>query len=464
MENFYDDRNKKPYTELIERFEEMQRSNRSYYFDMDDFVILADYYLTMDDINTTMKVIQTALSQHDTNSIILIKKAQVYALSKRTKEALNILDEAESIDPLNKEIYIARGAIYSQLKNHRQAIKEYEKASYDNEDLDEIYTNIAIEYENMIEYESALFYFKKALQANPLNQDIIHELDFCYACVGTHYDAIDFYEKYLNDYPYSLNAWLSLGTAYKNVSRLTDSIKAFDFCIAINPNFMPAHISKASCLYDMGHYKQSIQLYKSCIDFKPDETSISYNIGEYGKKQNKSNVSNNLDEESFLSEALMGLGICYKQMGMLNTAHDYMEEAVCEDPLVTDYWHALGAIENLLKDYDAAIISLNTAKDLNPEDVDINSDLGDAYFFKNDLETARKYWEIGYTVNSHNSIFAYKLAALALTCNNEQQALKLIKEAYSQDPDKYEEVAKTFPILKENDAINKFVSKQNTKQ
>ena len=83
---------------LVDRFEEMLKSNGSYFFDVEDFEDIIDFYLDNQNVTRSKKAIEMAEAQHPGATVILIKKARFYLLSNKPTKALSLLDEMEKID------------------------------------------------------------------------------------------------------------------------------------------------------------------------------------------------------------------------------------------------------------------------------------------------------------------------------------------------------------------------------
>ncbi len=128
---------------LVDRFEEMLRSNGSYFFDVEDFEDIIDYYLDNLNVNKSKKAIELAEAQHPGTVVFKIKKARYYLLADKTGKALTLLDEIEKYDPTNGDVYLLKGSIYSKLKRTDDAIREYNRAIQYANDIEEVLTNIA---------------------------------------------------------------------------------------------------------------------------------------------------------------------------------------------------------------------------------------------------------------------------------------------------------------------------------
>lgn len=94
----------------IERYEEMVRNKEAYFFDVDAFLNIIDYYIERNDPVKALQVVDFAQSQHPTSIDFLLRQAQLLAMVDRTEEALAILDKAEQLTPADPDLHMIRGA------------------------------------------------------------------------------------------------------------------------------------------------------------------------------------------------------------------------------------------------------------------------------------------------------------------------------------------------------------------
>ena len=181
---------------LVDRFEEMLRANSSYFFDVEDFEDIIDYYLDNQNTTKSRKAIDLAEAQHPGATVFMIKKARYFILANKPGKALSLLEEIEKIDLTNGDVYLLKGSIYSKLKKFEDAIREYNKAILYASDIEEVYTNIAYEYENAGDYAKAIEFLIKILDLDPENETAIFELSFCYEITNNLEQSVEFFTAF----------------------------------------------------------------------------------------------------------------------------------------------------------------------------------------------------------------------------------------------------------------------------
>jgi len=151
MESNFDAYNDDEQIALLNRFEKMLKENQHFFFDVEEFEAIIDYYLENLATEKAKKVIDFSLAQHPTSSSLKIKQAQFFVASHKPNKALEILNTIEAFEPFNGDIFLTKAHVHSQLRQHLKAIENYYKALKLIDDLSEktnIKIQIAFEYEN----------------------------------------------------------------------------------------------------------------------------------------------------------------------------------------------------------------------------------------------------------------------------------------------------------------------------
>src|SRR5438128_6263114 len=81
----------------IERYEEMIRNKDAYFFDVDAFLNIIDFYIERNDPKIALEVVEFAQEQHPASVEFLLREAQILAMIDRFEKALSILEKAEQL-------------------------------------------------------------------------------------------------------------------------------------------------------------------------------------------------------------------------------------------------------------------------------------------------------------------------------------------------------------------------------
>ncbi|HRP61425.1 MAG TPA: tetratricopeptide repeat protein, partial [Vicingus sp.] len=189
--------------ELSNRFEQMLENEEHYFFDVEEFEDLIDFYLDKNEMEKAKQAIDFALEQHPNSSALKIKQAQYLIENHQPNKGLEILNALENMEPFNPEVYLNKANIYSQIRQHQKAIENYYKALKIIDDKTEkanIYFNIAFEHENLAQYDKALVILKDLLLENPENETVLYEISFCYNLKNDTESSIEFFNSFIDEH------------------------------------------------------------------------------------------------------------------------------------------------------------------------------------------------------------------------------------------------------------------------
>src|SRR5574343_184314 len=268
----------------VERYEEMIRNKDQYFFDAQAFEGIIDYFIEKNDPIKALQVVEYAINQHPYASVFLIRQAQLYVVTNRAHEALNILDRAETLESSNPDIFIIRGSIYEKFEMFDEAISQYNLEIEFAEEVDDIHLHIAYAFENLGRYDKAIEHLKLALEVNPQNMDALYEIAFCFDILDKSEDSINFYLQFIENDPYSFAAWYNLGNAYTKAELFEKSIEAYDYAIIINEAFASAYFNKGNALANLERYAEALSVYKQTMEYEQPSAETFCSIGECYEK------------------------------------------------------------------------------------------------------------------------------------------------------------------------------------
>lgn len=333
MDDFFNDSEDEPeINELVTRFETMSRGKGFSFFDSEEFLDLADYYLMRANYRKLRQVLDMALSQYPSHIEIKVKQAIYYLRMNKVETAFDVLRKAEVDDPAHPEIFIARAYIYSTLRNHRKAIEEYEKALRNSDDPYTIYLNMSHEYEMLEDYQTAIKYVMKLIKMDPDNVSSLYELSYLINTSGDYLQGVELFNTYLDDNPYNFVGWMNLGLVYANLELFEKAIDAYDYAIAIEPTYGEVYYHKAIALMNLSDYEKAKQLllhHSNYFEMDAELLALAECYEKTGDNENAiAHYTKLLNNEAMSAIANIGLSVCYEQMGKLQTAIIYARQAM----------------------------------------------------------------------------------------------------------------------------------------
>ncbi len=353
--------------EDIERFEDYLNGANIGFVDSDRLEILLDHYLISNQYTKATICADFAISQFSYNVLFHLRKAQAISALGKLKEALNLLANIEKRASPSCELLLTKASIFSQLKDSKNAIKYFNEALElaEPEDSDEIYLDLAMEYQNSGDFKNGVRVLKEAINHNPFNEGAIYELAYCYDQLGEYQNAIQCYSDFIDENPYSFTAWYNLGNTYSKLENYAKAIWAYDFCMLINEDFGPVYFNMGSTYLSLEQFEKSLVCFKRCIE---------------------------LDGEDAM--ALCYLGEAYEQLNQLEDARIQYIRSIELSPDFPDAWLGLGIVNDLEGNTREAIVLLNKAAELDPENAGIYHVLAGAYEKLGEMDQSEDYYQL----------------------------------------------------------------------
>lgn len=453
--DFWDDNE---FDELVKQFELKLKQKESFFFDVDDFAIIIDYYIDNGSIEMARLALRHALNLHPGSVVFQVKKAQLLAITNNTEQALSMLSIVEHLEPYNTDIIKTKANIFSQLQQYDNAIKEYKKLSVED-DAEEIFSNIAFEYENMGQFSEAIRYLKKVLAINPGNDNAMYELAYCFEATGDVTASIKYFQAYLEENPLSSIAWFNLGVACSTVDRFEEALEAFDFSIALEPDYASAYFNKATVLCNQERYHEAIEAYGETLNLEqPDALTFQY-IGEcYEKLCDYDNAIEHylkaIETNENLSEGWAGLASVFYETGNYDKAMSFILKARKMNNNNADFALLQGDICKATQDYEMAAIAYQRARELNEDDHEAWMDLAEVTALKDEDINAG----IDILLEAHarfpdNASLLYRISFYFFTSESEKEGLAFLEEALFLDYEKHTEFLSLDESLLEHPGI-----------
>lgn len=438
--------------ELISRFENMVKKDQQYFFDVDEFEIIIDYYLDTQNIQMGRKAISEGLKQHPSCSDFDIRKARLLAFEKKYYEALELLNQIELLEPANNEVYTAKGEIYSMMNKHELAIKEYKKAIPYAENPEDIYASIAYEYENINDYPQAIKNLKKALEIKPDSENLIHEIAFFFELTGREEEAIKFFGEFLDKNPYSKVGWFNLGIFFNTLELFEKAIEAYEFTLAIDEEFSSAYFNIANSYSGLQHYKKAIKYYLKTFEFETPEPLTYFYIGEsYENLDDLENALINFNKaielDDKIGEPWAGSARIAVKQQQDQKAIKFYEKAISLMPLNDDFKYELAIVRLRNRMFAEAEVLFKEIVEHDPTFIEAWINYSVCINLSNDVENAIDIIEKAIEKNKDEATLWYRLAGLLYKSGKIQQAYYYIETALKLNFETHTELLEFIPEL-----------------
>ncbi len=433
--------------ESIRRFEEMQKRNVQYFFDVHELEDIINYYFDLSDYAQASHAAEYALTIYPESTAIQLKFAHHLIYSGKVEDSLPLLNYIEKVESTNYEIFVLKGTALILMDKPVEARTYFDKAvTLSAENKDEVLYNIGISFEDRGQFEVALEYFKEAYNLNKENISVLYDLAYSSERAGLLEDSIIYYNKYLDEDPFSENVWYNLAIVYTILGKTEKAIESYDYSIALNQSFSSSYINKGNLLFNEERYQDSLEVYLEFLEMDPQNTEIYNYIGECYIKMNKNDlaisyIQKALDINSTLPDTWFNLANAHSNKQDYTEALNSVQQALSYDNSNTQYLYTHATILYKQKEFYQALDIIRTITEIDPSDEDawmfyseilaetsqiddaikalvkalgyiqessvINYRIGSYYMLKGNEKLSCKYFEKGLSLNYHERQFFF---------------------------------------------------------
>lgn len=447
----------------VNRFLEMQSSDKEYFFDVNQFEDLFDYFLENGEWDDAESVIRMARKQHPFANSINIREAHLNVAFGKINNALSILNKAEKIEPFNEDILLLKAQVLSQMRQHQKALQYYERALEKSiENKSEIMLDIAMELEEMQDYSRAIEVLKELVLNDPDNEVALHEISHCFESINESQNGIEFFIDFLEQHPFSASGWFNLGELYMRHELNEKALESFDFATAINEEYAHSYFNKGVIFANTGDFQSALSCFIDCTEYEGMNPLTLCYIGEcYEKTGNYINALEYYDKvleiDDRWSDAWMGKAAVHELLGEDSSALLMIENALKTLPEHIEYLLFYARINGKLGNGAEAIEAFDKAKLIRPESPQVWIEYSEYLDREKGAKNAVDIMMEGLVFNDGQSDFYYRLVAYLLKAGREAEALIFFGEALLEDYDNHQLLLSYYPEAINNENINQLI-------
>lgn len=421
--------------EMVQKYEDMLRQNRSFFFDVVDFENIIEYYLDSEDSQRASEAVNIAYSMHPYSTEIQMKKVELMIIDNQFTEALDILSILVKIEPDNGELFFLRGQAYLSIREFNQAHEAFWYSTHcQAEDKVDLLYRIAGLYQDIEEMHYALRYLLYGYSLDRYSLNILFDLGYCYERIGELAKSEHYYNLYLDINAFSSSVWYNMGIVYTRKGEFTNALEAYDYSLAVDPVNASALHNQANTYATIEKYAEATQSFIELLQFEPENSRIYASIGECYEKLGNSekafeSYNKCLELDALFPDAYFGLGITFLKQEKLEQALNNIKRAIALEPENYDFWLGLAKVLFEMGSDKEAMDAYNEASTLNPEEADAYIGIAELLLFEEKFsEVEVLYHEVGEKFADNPALKILNAAALYLQ-GKSTVALTLLKKA-----------------------------------
>lgn len=449
---------------LVQLFEEILRVNGERFFDVEEFLVLADYYMVHQELEKSRIALEMALRQHPHSVDLQTCQARLLTRRGMFAQALELLQSIQLSNPENTEVYIRMAQVYSELQEHDRAIHCYFQAlkRADKRDRRYLYLDISDEYQSKGDLDRARYYLRKAILLDPYDDVAFMEYIFLIQLENRYREAVKFAKSLTDRDPYNHVAWFYLGLCYQDLDLPEDAIRCFDFAAVIDDTFAEANLHKAECCMEIGIYEEALKALEDAEPHYELRPRLLYMKGECLEQLQRWDEGLMAYKECAelvpgMPEAWIGMSICLQELGRLREGLVYAEQALVLEP-ENGHFHLVkaGLLRGLGK-FGEAEIAYQDVMVKYPEIVETYLELSELYLGMDDLQLVENILLKGLDVDEKHPEILYRLAATYFYKGKKDLGAFWLNQALDRYFKGFGEIFAFIPDLSDNKYISELI-------
>jgi tetratricopeptide (TPR) repeat protein/TolB-like protein/tRNA A-37 threonylcarbamoyl transferase component Bud32 len=291
------------------------------------------------------------------------------------QKALGAAQHAEQLKDSLPEAHFSLGSVYLRTGKTSEAIAELKRGLQIAPNSDQGYVYLGNAYTAGGQKEEAIAAYRKAIEVNPYYWANHLVLGNAYWSTGANDKAVDEFKKVTELDPDNVRGWDNLGNAYSRLGKYEESIQAYQKSLQLDPTYWSAYTNLGNSYFLMKRYTEAIQAFQKAVDLGPNQDLAYGNLG--------------------------------------------------------DAYRASGQKEKAAATYDKAIALAFQALQVNPNNTDAMEGLALYYAKKGDTKRGLEYIQRAREIDKKDVSLIYYQATVETLANKPQDAIKTLREAFS---------------------------------
>jgi spermidine synthase len=350
--------------------------------DVESYSVLPGAELQKQCAQLQAEKIQERIASSRNNSSAYYYLARALGVMGNTKEEINALEKAISLDPVFYDAYIELGIIFEAQGKPEEAIKQFSEALRLKPDSPEACNNIGNVFVMQGKVDEAIGYYSRALQIDPDFVEAHNNIANVLSSLKKYEEAINHFSKALQIQPDNIKTRKDFGRLLISQGRFDEALTQFAEALKIDRSDADLHNFAGMVLGQQGQMDEAVNHFMQALGIKPDHFLAHKNLGVTLLRQGKTQEA----ADHFLkaseikpddSEVHSMLGRILENQGRFKEAADHYSEAIKLEPDSAENHDNLGVALAQMGQLEEAIKHFNKALEID-----------------NSYETAREHLKI----------------------------------------------------------------------
>lgn len=426
---------------LLQQFDNLKTGKTNSFLEEESFERIIDYFDEKEQLPQALEAAEYGIQQYPYSSLLLLKKADLLIALKRYKEALFILDQAETMDSKDANLYILKTDAYLALDLQQKAASVLEAAieDFEGEEKVDLLFELADVYDDYENFDKVFDCLRMILEQEPTNEEALYKICFWTDFTGRNEEGIRLHQKIIEESPFNELAWFNLAAAYQGLKLYEKAIDAYQYAVAIDEKFDYALRNMGDAYIRLRRYKEAVEVLEKVLELARPEDVIYEAIGHcYDKMGNYAQARFNYRKASHLnsddSQLNYKIACTYMNEGHWESAIKNIETALRTHRMQPEYNLAMGQCYMQLNKLEDAITCFGNVVRTRPKNINGWVELLKCLYKAEMYEEALEYAGFAYEQTDGKPIFLFYKTVFLFMLGKSKEALLQLESGMDRNP------------------------------
>ena len=466
MSKYPDRQDREELKELLLQYEHLKSGLSHSFIEEDSFEKIIDYFDEKEELAKALEAAEYAINQYPYSASLLLKKADLLIASKKYKEAMYYLDQAEGMDRSDINLYILKTDVYLATDQQQLAATVLEEALdfFDGEDKLELLFQLADVYDDYENFDKVFDCLVMILEIEPNNEEALYKICFWTDFTGRNEEGIRLHQKIIEDFPFNELAWFNLAAAYQGIKLYEKAIDAYQYAVAIDEKFDFAWRNMGDAYLRIRKYKEAIEVLQKVLELARPEDVIYEAIGHcYDKLHNYAQARFHYRKATHLnqddSQLYFKIASTYMNEGVWDSAIKNLETALRMHRHQAEYNLAMGQCYMETGKIELAVQYFGNVVRAKPKNVNGWIELLKCLYKANCYEEGLEYVEHALELTNRKPVFVFYKIAFLMAVGKSKEAIVQLELGMEQNPKLIKKLIELNPSILQNQPVVDVIAK-----
>jgi len=457
--------------ELLQQYDNLKSGRSHSFIEEEAFEKIIDYFDEKDEIAKALEAAQFAVELYTYSSTLLLRKCDLLIASKKYREAIYFLDQAELLDSSDINLYILKTDAYLALDQQGKAATVLESALnyFEGDEKVELLFELSDVYDDYENFDKVFDCLQIILQIDSNNEEALHKICFWTDFTGRNEEGIRLHQRIIEDYPFNELAWFNLAAAYQGIKLYEKAVDAYQYAVAIDEKFDFAWRNMGDAYLRLRKYKEAIEVLQKVLELARPEDVIYEAIGHcFDKLQNYAQARLNYRKATHLNQEdtqlYYKIACTYMNEGHWESAIKNLQIATRLHRLQPEYNLALGQCYMEQGKTEEAIQYFGNVVRSKPKNANGWLELLKCLYEANCFEEGLEYVEHAISLTSNKPIFIFYKSAFLLASGKIKEGILQLEEAMNKSPKLLKKLIELNPSILQSQLVVDVIARYKRKK